>query len=117
MATWTGTELRNAVLRRLGITGAGQSPAAEDASVVDGAWMSIYPQLRRKGLAPWASDAISEEAQEPLTKYVAAEVAPQFGLTGQRLAEVRQEGLGGHRQLEEQYAGDRTALTIRPRYF
>lgn len=117
MATWTGTELRNAVLRHLGITGSGQSPAAEDASVVDDAWVSIYKQLRRKSLAPWDDDAIEEEAQEPLTRYVAAEVATKFGFNGQRLSEIRQEGLGGHRQLEEQYAGQRSSLVLRPRYY
>ncbi len=113
MATWTGAELRNATLRYLGILGSGQQPAAEDADLVDKAWTSLYKQLRRKGLAPWpSSDEIPEEAQQPLKKYLGSEVAPEFGIEGKEMA-----GMGGYKELEQQAAGSRSPVSLRPKYF
>jgi hypothetical protein len=117
MATWTAAQLATAVCKRLGVVGLGQTAPAAYTSAVTDAYNSIYPQLRRHGLAPWASGAIEEEAQEPLSRYVAGEVASRFGLTGGTLAEYKADGIRGWQQLQEQASGDRTSLPSRPIYF
>lgn len=105
------------MLRRLGITGSGQSAAAEDADIVTDAWASIYPQLRRFGIAPWDDEAIEEEAQEPLSKYVAGQIAMQFGFSSGRLAEIKAESIEGFRQLREQSSSDKHPVRHRPEWF
>lgn len=117
MATWTAAQLADAVLKHLGIVGAGQSAAAEDTAIVTSAYASIYPQLRRHSLAPWGSGAIEEEYQEPLAKYVAGEVAIKFGFSGARLAEFKADGMDGWREMQEQASADRTELPVRARFF
>ena len=117
MATWTAADLADAVLKHLGIVSAGQSAAAEDTAIVTSAYTSLHPQLRRHSLAPWGSGAIEEEYQEPLTKYVAGEVAIKFGFSGGRLAEFKAEGREGWRQMQEQASADRTNVPVRARYF
>ena len=117
MATWTSAQLATDVLKRLGVTGAGQSASAEDSAVVTDAWVSIHPQLRRLGLAPWGSGAIDEGAQQPLSKYVAGEVYGYWGFTGAREAQIVRDAATGFSQLTKQAAADRTALPVRPRFF
>lgn len=117
MATWTASELANAVLKRLGIVGAGQTASAEDAAVVTDAWTSLHPYLRRHGLAAFTSGAISEDAQVPLEKWVADQVADVFGFTGERRERIKQAGNEGWRQLQEVHSADRTFLPSRASYF
>ena len=113
MATWTAAELRNAVLTRLGITQAGQSASAEDAAVVDTAYTSIYARLRRLGVATWGKGSIEEGAQQPLSKYLASEVAPQFGFSGQALAEKEKHGEDGWRELLQMSAGSKQPRRVK----
>jgi hypothetical protein len=107
VATWTAAQLADGTLRALGIVGAGQVASAEDTALVAAAYVSAYPRLRRLGLAPWASATISEEAQQPLAKHLAGEVAVAFGFTGDRLAALKMEAASGWAQLQEVAAGDR----------
>jgi hypothetical protein len=107
MATWTGTQLANQVLRELGVVGAGQDIPGDQVSKVTEVWPSIYRRLRNEGLAGWGSDAIEEEAQHPLAQYVAGEVAASFGFSGGRLNEHRTTGALGLRGLQQAAAGDK----------
>ena len=111
MATWDEAELANEVLRELGIVGRGQTAGAEDTEIVTTAFTSIYPQIRRQGLAPWPAAAISEGAQQPLAKYVAGQVASRFGFSGPSLAEKKLIGEEGRIELQEQAAGDKHTVT------
>lgn len=101
MATWDATQLATQVLKELNIVATGQSASAEDVAKVTDVWPSIYQQLRRAGLAPWSSSAISEEFQLPVAKYVAGEVASQFGFSGARLGEHMLTGQQGWGQIQE----------------
>lgn len=113
MATWTGVQLRNAVLEYLGIKGRGQSAPGEDATLVDGVYASLYPQLRKLGLAPFDDDTIPEWSQQPLVCVLAAECIPYYGFTGAREASLAAHAQKGFRQLEEQNEGDGTSLETR----
>jgi hypothetical protein len=80
MATLTKAELRNRVLEHIGVVAAGESGSAEDGDLVDEAIDSAHAQLRKFGLAPYATSAVPEWAQPLLRDYVAGIVGPSFGL-------------------------------------
>lgn len=101
MATWNSTELATQVLKELGVLGVGQTASAVDLKKVTDIYPSVYAQLRRMKVAPWTSSAIAEEAQLPLAKYLAGQVAAAFGFSGARLAEHKQTGMEGWIELQE----------------
>lgn len=90
----TLAELRIAALQEAGILASGESASAEDDQLVARKYGELYDMLLTKGLVAWASDAqLPEYADTPLTMMLAAYIAPAFGVTGQRLAELRLSGL------------------------
>ena len=107
MATWTSAQLANQVLKELGIVGIGQTASAADTAKVTDVWGSIYARLRRQRLASWGSEAISEEAQLPVAKYVAGLVASSFNFRGNDLLAHQATGQEGLRELQEVEAGDK----------
>ncbi len=107
MATWSANQLATATLKQMGVVGVGQSAPPEHTARVTTAWDSVYPQLRRLGIAQWTAGAIAEEAQRPLAKYMAGQVAVELGFTGQRLQAIMMDADTGWRELNEQAAGDR----------
>lgn len=117
MANWTDDDVVNGALEHLGIKPSNQSADAESFLTGTNCYASVYPQLRKMGLAPWASDSVEEEAQQPLAKYLAAQLAVKFGFTGERLMAIKFDGDLGLRELTEQAAGDRQVVPIRNNYF
>ena len=115
MATWTAAQLATAVLRRLGVTGAGQTASAEDSAVVTDAWTSLHPYLRRHSLAQFGAGAIEEACQEPLAKWVAGQVYQHWGFT-ETEAQILRAADEGWRQLREAQSADRTPLPGRAKY-
>lgn len=101
----TKAELATAVLKRLSVIGAGEEAEADDQAVVEEAIDSIYPQLRKLGLAPYAVSSIDEWAQRPLIKIVAADIGPEFGHRDPMKNEL--EHKKGMRELRRQMIANR----------
>lgn len=116
MATINATQLADRVLRQLRLVGEGQIASAGWTKKVTDAWTSLYHYLRRHGYAPWGSGAIAEEAQEPVTRWVAWKVSGKWGFSPQSQAKIRTEGMDAWRELQELYNGERSVLPTRPRY-
>ncbi len=114
---YTAAQMADAVLVHLVIVGQGQTASAADTTLVTNAYNSLYERLRTKGLAPWASGAVEEQAYGPLTAYLASKVAIKFGFTGARLAGIKAEGREGYQELREQAAGYRHPVPIVARYY
>ena len=113
MATLTKAEIRDRVLEHLGVLGAGQSASAEDAAVVEEAIDAAHDQLRKFGLAPYATTAVPEWAQPLLRDYVAGIVGHAFGfgdahLGGKALAE---------REMARQVALQKFPLRVKAQYY
>jgi hypothetical protein len=111
VATWTSADLAEAVLRHLGILGAGQSASPEDTAVVTDAWPSLFRELRERGVAPWREEAIGVDAQHAVKKWVAAEVMDPFHLDPAVEDRVR---AAGERALQKLYLMARSHRTTRP---
>jgi len=117
MAAWTAAQLRNAALEHLGIVGGGQSADAHDADIVDKAWVSVHAQLDKTGMVSFAVGAVPDWAKEPLTKYLAGQVAVKFGFTGPRLQAIGQDAGAGYHDLRVQMAGEKQPRQARIRSY
>ena len=78
---------------------------------------AAHERLRKLGLVPFATSAVPPWAQVPLRDLVAGDVAQAFGMSGQRLAEFKQTGAAGERELRRQISGYRHPLRIVADYF
>lgn len=114
---WTGVQLRNAALERLGVKALGQTAAAEYASRMDDIWTSLYSQLYAEQLLLFDSDSVADWAQQPLVKILAAEAAPEFGFVGPRLAGILGAGAEGMRELATQARGKRKRIPAKANFF
>jgi len=115
MADMTRAQMIDKVLQRLGVLGAGQSASAEDADLVGKTLDGIHSQYRKLRLAPFATSAFPDWAQEPYAKIIAAQVAPYFG-KGDDMA-VREDARKGHQELGEQLQGEALGAPVRAEYF
>lgn len=100
------------VLLRLGVLAAGQTASAEDSTLVGGVLDSLVSQYRHRGLAPFATSAFPEWAQEPFAKIISADAGPYFGKY-----EMQAERKVGERELAEQMQGKRHGARIKARYY
>lgn len=112
MATWTQAEWATASLVRLGIVAAGQAASAEDQTLANDKAGQIYPQLRRKGLAPFAVATIPEGVQDQLEAILAYKLTPHFGITPERKAIFAAEARQAMHELAAFLASDKHQTPI-----
>lgn len=112
MANWTSSNLADAVLRRLNVVGAGQTPNAEDSTFITDRWPGIYEKLRLLDVAFWGREAIEEISQEPLEKYVAGLVYSHWGFTGAREQSIILNAEQGWEDLKLVASSRRTSLPV-----
>lgn len=117
MATLTRAEIVDLALEAVGVKPAGVDAAGEDTLIGQKAFDSVYNRLRKFGLAPFDDDAVPEWAWSPFTNAIAADMAPRFGLTGNRLNEWVGMGRAGEREMARQVAGFRHPVAIKGSYF
>lgn len=80
------------ILQRMGVIGAGQSANAHDTSLVGAALDGGHAELRAKDIISFATSAVPDWAWFPLRDYVAKDLVGDFGISGERLAEIRASG-------------------------
>jgi hypothetical protein len=104
-------------LEVLGVKPAGQSASAEDADLVGRYFDAAYSSLRKLGLVPFATTAVPEWAQPSLAAIVAADLTNQYGITGERLADLKSSAAKGRRDLTEQCANGVEQTPVVPNWF
>jgi len=82
MTTYTLSDLGTRVLRDLGLVGAEETPSAADLAYAEQTISSVVALLRAKEIVIWNGDenSIPEEYFVALSKRIALDVAPSFGL-------------------------------------
>jgi len=112
MATWTKSDLSTKVLSYLGVKPAGQDASSEDDNLCKDIIDSVYEQLNTFGLVDFSVDAIPEQIQQSLVKYVAVEAGPYFG-------KIMDEGLKvlAEREMRRQSHGPATHMNVKSRYY
>lgn len=121
----TLAELRTAALQEIGILASGESASPEDDQLVSQKYDALYDMLLTEGLVAWAaSEEIPDYADVPLTMMLAAVIAPAFGVSGQKLTDLRAGGALGipggsiaERMLRRQLAKHYVSHPAQPDYF
>lgn len=80
VTTITLTQLRNGVLQRLRVLGAGQTASAEDASTVEDAIAAEFAKLLELSLIDFTTSTIPQSHYDPLRFIVATNLAADFAI-------------------------------------
>jgi hypothetical protein len=92
VSTWAVANIREAVLRVLGVLGQGQAASPEDTTIVDDAISSAHNELRKLSKAPFETTAVPNWAQPGLKYFVASRCCDEFGQP-ERFMELERRGL------------------------
>lgn len=98
----TKNEIRDRAAQELGILQIGQSLQSQDDTRVSDGYDEVYAQLRKDGLAVWASTGTTPDE---LTPHVAALVADNclgsYGVSPARYERVKLAALNGKREIRK----------------
>lgn len=117
MATLTRINIADRALEVLGVKAAGVSAVAEDGNAALEKTDAVYARLRAEGLAPFALSAVPEYAQTQVIHLVASDLAPMFGVSGERLQSLGINEMKARRELATQVAVGRAPTPIKPEWF
>lgn len=117
MADINKAALRNRVLQHLGVIAASETPATADQTLVEEMIDAAWERLRKLGLVPFATSANPSWAQVQLRDIVAYDVGPSYGMTGQRLLELRMAAERAEIELRRQLAGFKHNVSIEAKYY
>lgn len=77
----TKADIAAAVLSRLGVLGAGQTPSGNDQNMVEKLVESQHQKLQRRGLAPYEIESVPEWAEDDLADFIAPKCATLFRIS------------------------------------
>lgn len=117
MADITKQSLRDRVLQNIGVLAAGATAASLDVTLVEEKIDALYAQLRKFGLVPFPVTSIPDWAQQQMEDIVSYAVAPTYGVTGNRLNELREAKRVGEFDLNRQLSGFKHKRRTPAEYF
>lgn len=89
----TPAALKSAVLKKLEVTAAGDSDAADDIAIITQKYVSLHKLLLVDGLVTWSiTEAIPEEAAQAIIMMLAFSAANEFGVPELRYNRLAREG-------------------------
>lgn len=114
----TKADIRNDILKHLGVIGANESPSAADAQDVETAIDGRYEELVTDGVAYWGANDYPNHVRRLFMQIVSWDVAHQFAVPDQRLALLRDEASSAYRRLVGQTSvKDESGVPVRADYF
>jgi hypothetical protein len=118
VATYTKAQLRNRVLRELGVLAGAETASSDDAAVVEEMIDAQHAMLERQVFVTWTTAAIPDTVYEPLALVLSARLAGTFGLPADRRAELIALAAEGMAELQTQtQARDDSTAPIRAVYY
>jgi hypothetical protein len=117
MATLTRAQVVDRALEAIGVKAAGQSSLTVDSDRAGESFDTVYYMLRKEGLAPFAISAVPEWAQSALIHMTAADIAPSYGIGGERLALVANMASKGRTDLATQVAATIAPIRTTTEFF
>lgn len=114
----TKADIRNRVLKNIGVLASGQTASAADASDVDEVIESVYAMLddQFKGL-PWNVDNVPEKAVLPMVHIVSAHAASAFDLAMDERAALASVAAGAEKEIAKQVSRGRSGQPVQADYF
>lgn len=104
----TLAELRDHLLRYIGVLGAGDAAAsAEDADLAETVLANCQDELDKLGVSLWTTADVPSYAVEGICTYAAPSIAPSFGKAAEYPLQLKSIGL---RMLREVTQDQRTSI-------
>ena len=89
----TPAALKSAVLKKLQITAAGDTDAADDVAIITEKYTGLHQMLLVAGLVIWSkTENVPGEAEQPIVAMLAALAASDFGIPEPRHSRLQLEG-------------------------
>jgi hypothetical protein len=118
VATYTKAQLRNRVLRELGVLAGAETAGSDDAAVVEEMIDAQHALLGRLVFVDWTVSAIPDRIYEPLAQVISARLAGTFGVPDGRRQELLALAAEGMAELHTQtQARDDSTAPIRAVYY
>ena len=117
MANLSSTEIADRALEALGVKAATQDATAEDAARALESVTTVYSQLHKEGVAPFAISAVPDWAQSALIHLAALDLVPTFNSPDSRVTKIQAMAMKGRIDLATQTASVRAPLPITSDYF
>ena len=95
----TPEELRNRTFQKLRLAKPGEAPSAEDADVIDKAYVVLFAEFEQLGIAGWIFDDIDDRYIDRLRSALAARVADDFQIPDARSQLLKTEGAIAENQI------------------
>jgi len=115
MTTYTAAEVRNRILRKLGVLAAGETASSEDAALVDTELADVHAELDGLSLVSWPLSAVPGNLVAGYVNIVAEQVGAEFGISLGKLQEMgisRERGIRHIRkQVSSGWSGEATEAT------
>lgn len=112
----TRTQFRKQVLANLGVLAAGQDPEAEDSARVDDTASAAFAWLEKAGIYggqfEYVNDDISDAGFMALSRFVANELAPIYGIPYSEAAREAAE-----KQIYRAFSSGPTYATLPAEYY
>ncbi len=98
----TKAEIRDRAAQDLGILQLGQALQSQDATRIESAYDEVYAQLKKDGLAVWASSGNTPDEITPhVSALVAENCAGVYGLSSERFQRVVFAASKGKREIRK----------------
>ena len=103
----TKAEVRDRAAGDLGILMLGQTLAAQHATRITSAYEEVYAQLKKDGLATWASTGeVPDELVPHMSALVADSCVLQYGVSPERHARIKAAALEARREIRKYTSPD-----------
>lgn len=114
----TPAELRIAALQEAEILASGENPSAADVQTVAQKHEALHDLLIEENLVSWViSEDVPKFAEAPMTMMLAAMIGPSFGITAQKLADLRMGYAAGESMMRKLMAKKYVSQTAQTEYF
>jgi hypothetical protein len=118
MATYTTAEMRNFVLREIGVLPEGETPSAAHAEVAEQALDAVHNRLDGQGLLNWPPSAVPSAIFRSVVRLAAAELINEFGLSDTQVARLAAGAAAGEREIRQQVSvGWTDRDTVKAKYY
>ena len=117
MATKTRAEMISWVLENIGIKAATVTARDEDSTKAGRAIDALFERHRKDGLAPYATSAFPEWAQQPFVDLASRDLLPIYRIGGEMAKLIMAAAERGQMELHKQVAGVKHPRRVTATYY
>lgn len=113
----TKVDLRNKILKELGVLPVGQVASAEDAVDVEAKIDEIHAEYTESGIASWDIDSTPDNVVDPYVKIIAHYLSATFSVSQAKAAKLERNFADARRRLYQQTSFKNVAEPTKAVYY